>query len=291
VKRFLYICTGLILILFSFDSCKTKQLAVTPKRVRHLSVGRVIRMVREHTLDYQTLSVKRANVTLDNNGKSISVRGYFKIRKDSVIQISAQKIAIPVGKLEIKTDSFHVVNYLGQENISGSFDYISSLLGIDVDYNIIQSILTGQLFAVKAESRENNFRDYVCEVENDLYKITSLRDRKLERITRREDRLERYKNRQEEDHLIKQDIYVDPDSFVVRKMAFNDMDFNRKVEISYAKFEKVSNQWFPSSIEISFTSGNTTMKIDLDLSRISINDDWNFNFALSPRYRNRLLHE
>jgi hypothetical protein len=104
VKRFLYICTGLILILFFFDSCKTKQLAVTPKRVRHLSVGRVIRMVREHTLDYQTLSVKRANVTLDNNGKSISVRGYFKIRKDSVIQISAQKIAIPVGKLEIKTD-------------------------------------------------------------------------------------------------------------------------------------------------------------------------------------------
>jgi hypothetical protein len=268
--------------------CKAKQGAVIPKKIRHLSVGRVTKLVKENALVYNTLSVKKANLTINNSGKSISVKGYYKIRRDSVIQISAQKLTIPVGKMEIVPDSFRIVNYIGQENIFGAFDYISEILGIDVDYNTIQSILTGQLFSFRADSRDNNFRDFACQIENDFYKITSLRDRKLRKITKNEERLERYRNRMEDNHLIKQDIFIDPDSFVVRKIVLDDMDFQRKVQFEFSQYEKINNQWFPSSIVMEF-DGEKTTRISMELSRISINDEWNFNFNLSPKYKNRYL--
>jgi hypothetical protein len=289
VKRFCFIIIGVTLVAFVLNGCKARQVVIAPKKIRHLSVGRVTKLVKENALNYKTLSVKKANLSVNNNGKSMSVRGYYKIRKDSVIQISGQKLTIPVGKMEIVPDSFRIVYYLDQENFLGSFDYISNMLGIEVDYNTIQSILTGQLFSFKQDSRDNNFRDFACQIENDLYKITSLRDRKFRKITRNEDKLVRYRNRKDENHLIKQDIYIDPDSFVVRKMIFDDMDFHRSLNFEFSHYEKINNQWFPSSIIAQYT-GEKSIRISMDLSKISIDDDWNFNFSIPSKYKKRYLH-
>jgi hypothetical protein len=269
-------------------SCKTTKVVVAPKKIRHLSVGRVTRLVREKALRFETLSAKKVSVELNNNGKTSSIRGSLKIRRDSIIQITAQKLSIPVGKLELNPDSFRIVYYLDKENIFGSVDYISNLLGIDIDFNAIQSILTDQIFSIRQDSRENKFRDFACEIENDLYKITTIRDRKMRKLTRNEDRFERYLNRKEDAALIKQDIYVDPDSFVVRKLVLDDLENKRRIQFEFSKFEKVSNQWFPSMIDMDFRS-DKNIHLSMDLSRISLNDEQNFGFTVAPKYKKRVL--
>jgi hypothetical protein len=263
-------------------------LVVAPKKIRHLSVGRVTRQVKENALKFETLSVKKVSIELNNNGKKTSVRGSFKIRRDSIIQVSAQKLAIPVGKIELNTDSFRIVYFLDKENIYGSIDYISELIGVDIDFNIVQAILTDQIFSIRQDSRDYKFRDFVCEIENDLYKITTIRDRKLRKLTRNEDRYERYRNRREDGHLIKQDIYVDPDSFVVRKMVLDDMDYKRIVQFDFSKFVKVDNQWFPGMINMHFKS-DTNIELSIELSKISLNDGENFGFTIAPKYKKKVL--
>jgi len=269
-------------------SCKQKQLVVAPKKIRHLSVGRVTRLAREKALKFETLSAKKVSIEFNNNGKTSSIRGSLKIRRDSIIQVTAQKLTIPVGKLELNTDSFRIVYYLDKENIYGSIDYISDLIGMDIDFNVIQSLLTDQIFSIRQDSRENRFRDFACEIENDLYKITTIRDRKMRKLTRNEDRFERYRNRKEDAALIKQDIYVDPDSFVVRKLVLNDLGSDRLVQFDFSKFEKVDNQWFPSMINMHFRS-DKKIDISMDLSRISLNDEQNFGFAIAPKYKKKVL--
>lgn len=261
---------------------------VAPKKIRHLSVGRVTRLVKENSLKFETLSVKKASISINNDGKSNSVRGSFKIRRDSVIQVTAQKLAIPVGKLEVNADSFRVVYYPSQENIYGSIDYISGIIGMDIDFNVLQAILTDQIFSFRQDARERNFRDYACEIENGLYKITSMRDRKLSRITKNEDRRERYRSRMDEGHLIKQNIYVDPDKLVVTKMTLDDIDLKRKVILEFSKFEKVDNQWFPSLITMYF-KGEKNIELTVDLSKISLNDERNFGFTVTPKYKKKIL--
>ncbi len=286
--RRLFIFSLCIFIAATFIvSCKQKQLVLAPKKIRHLSVGRVTRFAKDKALNFETLSARKVSIEVNNNGKTSSVRGSLKIRRDSIIQVTAQKLAIPVGKFELNPDSFRFVYYLNKENIYGSIDYLSEMIGMDIDFNIVQSILTDQIFSIYLESGENIFRDFACEIEDNLYKITTIRDRKLKKITRNEDRFERYRSRREE-ALIKQDMYIDPDSFVVRKVVLNDLDSDRKVLFDFSKFEKIDNQWFPGMINMHFRS-DKYLDLSMELSKITLNDEKNFEFSVAPKYKKRVL--
>ena len=121
-----------------------------------------------------------------------------------------------------------------------------------------------------------------------MYKISSIRDRKLKRFNKNEEALERYRNRLDIGHLIKQDIYIDPDSFVVKKMVFNDLDTNKGVKLEFSRYEKVMEQWFPGLMEIALT-GQKKVELSLELSKISLDDEKNFGFSVSPKYKKQFF--
>ena len=278
----------LIILVFFFSSCKQAEKIVVSKRVKHYSVGKVIKLVNDRSLKYETLTVKKAIMTFSNDGKVTTVRGSYKIRRDSIVQIYAQKLAIPVGKVEVNTDSFKVVYFIDQQLFVGRNNYLSKLLGIDVDFSVLQALLSNKLFSFHQDPKDKDFKDYVCEIEDNMYKISSIRDRKLKRFNKNEEALERYRNRLDIGHLIKQDIYIDPDSFVVKKMVFNDLDTNKGVKLEFSSYEKVREQWFPGLIEIALT-GQKKVELSLELSRISLDDEKNFGFSVSPKYKKQLI--
>jgi hypothetical protein len=144
------------------------------------------------------------------------------------------------------------------------------------------------MFSFRQDPREKDFKEFYCDIEDDMYKISSLRDRKLRRFNKNEEKLERYRNRLDEGHVIKQDIYIDPDSFVVRKMVFNDLDNNRGVKLEFSRYEKVMDQWFPALIEIQIT-GEKKIELSIELSKISMNNETNFGFSVSPKYKKKLI--
>lgn len=275
-----------IIITFFLHSCKHAEKIAIPKRIKRYSVGRVIKMVSDNSLKYETLSVKKVAISYSNEGKTLSFRGAYKLRKDSVVQLFAQKMAIPVGKIEVNLDSFKVVNFLDQELLEGKNNYLGKLLGMDIDFFVLQSLLSNKLFSFHQDSHDKDFKEYVCQIEDDMYKITSIRDRKFKKFNKNEERLERYRNRLDDGHVIKQDIFIDPDSFVVRRMVINDLDSRRGLKLEFSKFEKVMNQWFPGLINVQVT-GDKKIGLSIELSKVSLNDEQNFGFFVSPKYKRK----
>jgi len=284
IKYFL----GIILISLLFSGCKQTEKIAIPKKIKRYSVGKVIKIVNDNALKYETLSVKKFALSLSDDGKVTSIRGSYKIRRDSIIQLFGQKLAIPVGKMEVNADSFRIVYFLDQELFVGKNNYLSKLVGMDLDFGILQALLSNKLFSFRQDPKDKNFKDFVCEIEDNMYKISSIRDRKLKRFNKNEDKLERYRNRLEDGHLIKQDIFIDPDSFVVKRMVFNDLDNNRQVKLEFSKYEKVNNQWFPGSMDLLLT-GEKKIELSIELSKITLDDEKNFGFSVSPRYKRRLI--
>ncbi len=284
INYFLFV----IILALLLSGCKHVEKVAQSKRIKHYSVGKVIKIVNDKSLKFETLSVKKASITFSNEGKVTSVRGSYKIKRDSVIQVYAQKLAIPIGKLEVNADSFRVVYFIDQQLFIGKNNYLSKLLGIEVDYGILQALLSNKLFSFRQDSKDKDFKDFVCEIEDNMYKITSIRDRKLKRFNKNEEKLERYRNRLDIGHLIKQDIYIDPDSFVVRKMIFNDLDTNNGVKLEFSKYDKVMDQWFPGLMEISLT-GQKKVELSIELSKVSLDDEKNFGFSVSPKYKKQLF--
>lgn len=275
-----YLCLSLCFM----SGCKQKEKIVIEKKVKPVSVRRVVRMVSDNELKYNTLVVKRVNLTVNNDGKVQSLRGNYKIKKDSVIQVTAQTLIIPVGKLEIGVDSFKAVHHIGKQVMFGSIQKIADLIGYDIDFQTLQSILSNRMQAIRPDQKENQFKDYVLTIEENMYKISSIRDRRFKRFTNNEEKLERFKQRKDEPHLVKQDIYVDPDIFVVRKEVYFDFETERIVTIEFSEFKAIGEKWFPENIHV-FVSGKENIDIHVELSKVSIDDEKDFTFTIPSKYK------
>jgi hypothetical protein len=268
--------------------CKHAEKVVIEKKVKPISARRVVRMVNENEFKFNTLSVRRVNLTIDNGSKVHSLRGFYKIKSDSVIQISAQRLTIPVGKLELGVDSFRVVNHIGKQVYLGSVQKIGELIGYDIDYQTIQSIFSNQMQSLRQDQKENQFKEYVSVVEENMYKISSIRDRRFKKFADNDERFERFKQRKDEQHLVKQDIYVDPDIFVVRKEVFHDLDSDRIITIEYSDFKAIGEKWFPERLHI-FIAGKEKLDIVVELSKVSVDDESDFSFTVPVRYKKEEL--
>ena len=282
INAIIFCCFWILLILGS--GCKHAEKIVIEKKVRPIAIKRLVRVVTENELKYNTLSVKKVSLTIDDNGKVHSVRGFYRIKRDSIIQVSAQTLIIPVGKLELGTDSFKVVNHLDKQVMKGTIQKIAEMIGYDIDFQTIQSILSNHMQSLKKELKENQFKDYVLVVENNMYKISSIRDRRFRKFAANEVKLERFKQRKDEQHLVKQDIYVDPDIFVVRKEIYHDIDTDRIITIEFSEFKVIGTKWFPGMIHLT-VSGKEKLDIQVELSKVSIDDENDFGFSIPSKYK------
>lgn len=272
------------MFLFLLVGCKHIEKVVIEKKLKPISVRRAVRMVNENELKFHTLSVKKVNLILNNDGNVNSIKAFYKIKRDSLIQVSAQKLTIPVGKLELNPDSFVVVYHIGKSVMTGTLQNISERIGVDIDFQAIQSILSNHLQPLKQDQKENQFKDYVISSAENMYKISSLRARRFKKISNNEEKLERFKQRKDEQRLVKQDIYIDPDIFVIRKVVYHDIDSGRVVTIESSDFMPLADKWFPGKIHVSM-SGEKKMDLQIELSRVTIDDENDFGFSIPSKYK------
>jgi len=277
-----------MILSFVFSGCKQTEKIAVAKKIKRYSVGKVIKMTNDNSLRFETISVKKFVLSFSNDGKTNTIRGSYKIRRDSIIQIYAQKLSIPVGKMEVNADSFRIVYFLDQELLIGKNNYINKILGMDVDFSVLQALLSNKIFSFRQDPRDKDFKEFSCDIEDNMYKISSIRDRKLRRFSKNEEKLERYRNRLDEGNVVKQDIYIDPDFFVVRRMVFNDLDTKRGVKLEFSNYEKVMDQWFPGMMKIQST-GDKKVELSIELSKVSLNEETNFGFSVYPKYIKKLI--
>jgi hypothetical protein len=71
-------------------------------------------------------------------------------------------------------------------------------------------------------------------------------------------------------------------------MVFNDLDNNRRVKLEFSNYEKVMDQWFPGMIQMQLT-GEKTVELSIELSKVSLDDEKNFGFNVSSKYKRKLV--
>jgi len=71
-------------------------------------------------------------------------------------------------------------------------------------------------------------------------------------------------------------------------MVFKDIENNKGLKLEFSNYEKVMDQWFPGSIKMQVT-GEKQLELSIELSKISLNDETNFGFSVSPKYKRKLI--
>ena len=98
--------------------------------------------VRAMNVDFRFLSAKgKAQIDLQGNQQAANIN--VRIRKDSVIWISASLIGFEGVRAYITRDSVQVLDKLHREYYAGDFAYLSQRLNVPVNFEMVQALLLG----------------------------------------------------------------------------------------------------------------------------------------------------
>ncbi|MBO0357003.1 DUF4292 domain-containing protein [Hymenobacter sp. BT186] len=138
------IALGLLLAATVLGSCNRK---IFPTTAKPTAARPVPEAVRATNLDFRFLSAK-GKAQYEQQGGNLNIR----IRKDSVIWISASLIGFEGFRAYITQDSVQVLDKLHREYYAGDYAYLSKRLNVPVTFDMLQALLLGNYLAPVSEA-------------------------------------------------------------------------------------------------------------------------------------------
>jgi hypothetical protein len=264
-----HILLATVLMLGMFSSCSTTKNA-TLGEIKPMTAGKIIRKVAAETPKYKNYESKKITVNYQDKNTKNSFSGQFKIDRDECIILTLKKLNFPLGKGMITPDSIHFVNYIDRYFVKGEISALYNLIGVDVDYDLIQALLTAD----------------VSKLLQNMYRIDSQFNPKIDRAltSGNEKRLNRYMQRMDDSEFIDYNVWVDPVFFVIRKLTFNDIKYKETLTIHYDEYEVVGRSLFPQQISFSMQTPKQNLELMIRLSRPTMNKSNDFSFSIPEKY-------
>jgi hypothetical protein len=140
------IALSLLLAVTILGSCNRK---IIPTSTKSTPSRPVPEAVRATNLDFRFLSAK-GKAQFEQQSGNLNIR----IRKDSVIWISASLIGFEGFRAYITQDSVQVLDKLHREYYSGDYAYLSKRLNVPVTFHMLQALILGNYLAPVNDSTQ-----------------------------------------------------------------------------------------------------------------------------------------
>src|SRR5690606_610700 len=149
----------LLIMLVFVTSCKSTKRIASGDANLELSTKQLIKENAKQSAEFKTLQARlRISYSSEDVEQSHSVT--FRIKKDEVIWINS---AFSVIRAMITPEKVSFYNKLDNTYFDGNYQYLSDLLGTELDFEKVQNLLLGEtLFSLNDE-------DYSASVMDDLY--------------------------------------------------------------------------------------------------------------------------
>lgn len=287
----------LFFLLFSVSlvsGCKVKR-TLEKSPLMQLNENALLELVSMNAFSYNTLSGKMSvsASTPDQNG---SFKVNLRMGKDSAIWMSiTPALGIEAVRILIEPDSLKYINKIKNQYFVGDYNSIDSLLQYTTKFEFIENLLVGN--AVEIEPSEK----YTSIVDNLYYVLQTKVKRKLKKSVNveikpnKKDSLygdilheKKYKKATEkldEDDLIVKRYYIRASDFRIARVNIDDLLYQRSVQISYDDFQVYEGMKIPMSINIQVITPTETSRVEMQYSRIKINEPQGYPFKIPSSYR------
>lgn len=233
--------------------------------------GKVLaKHMKEKEIDFTYANAKfNCELTLDNEDHSFNVS--VRCRKDSVIWMSISKLGIDAARALITKDSVKITLGLTEKKyFVGDFSYINELLQSDLDYDMIQALLFGNSAAFYDEDEKlKPGKDKV----NCNYFLSTVKKKTAKKIN--EGAIQPDENYQT--------MWLNPDSYKIVMLEFEDVKTKRKFNACYEDFKPVETFLAPFKLNYSITA-EKIIKAEIRYSKITLNEVQTFPFKIPASY-------
>ncbi|MDU8884612.1 DUF4292 domain-containing protein [Yeosuana sp. MJ-SS3] len=248
-----YIGFIFVLLLVVEFGCKSSKSLSTSDANLNLNKKQVIRENSKREATFRTLSSRvKINILDGNREQSYTVN--LRIEKDKQILLMSTPISVVKALITPEKVSFY--NKLDNTYFDGDFEYLSDLLGTELDFEKVQNLLLGEaLYDLKAEN-------YLLSVDNNTYILQPKTANELFEVF----------------------FLINPSHFKLNSQQFLQTEESRFLEIDYLNYQKVNRQIVPENIKIIALEAADQMIIDLEYKSVSLNEDLRFPFKIPSGY-------
>ena len=210
-------------------------------------------------LEFEYLKAK-SKISFQDNNKTVKATANIRIKKDSIIWISLSAIGIEGARAVIKQDSVIFIDRLNKEYRGYDFKDISERFNFDLNYELIQAMILGELTVLLSNEEKVTKTDsyYLVQQRNGGIAIDNYINRTLMKIERVE---------------------------MIEVETRNTLSFN------YGDFQEIDEKSFPFSqiIYLNYNGSNekVSTKIDIQLNKAETVKKLKFPFNIPQRYERK----
>lgn len=239
-------------------------------RLDYKNAKALSRLMLENEFDYTWIFAK-ANVEslVEEKEESFDIR--LSLRKDSAMLVNIQYVlGINVAKVLITKDSVKFVDYIHKSFFVGDFGYINDLLHVDIDFDLLQSVLFGN--SAKFYDEDARLKP-ITDRQNCNYMLSTERKKRLKRII----------VGSEVPNADLQIITLSPENFKILRNEFEQTSTGRKFIAAYSDFSIKDSVYAPYHVDIDIQAQKNA-RLKINYVRIEKNSPQKLSLNIPAKY-------
>jgi hypothetical protein len=236
-------------------SCKSRR--ISDKRIEPLPQRVIVK--NNKNAGFQAHSIKAAlQIIYKGKDNMPNINGSMRMVKDSIIWLNFSKLGFPVAKIRITPEEVRFYEKIGKTYFVGNFDLISSWLGTDFNFDMVQNMFLGET---------------LLDLESQKYKVNVV-DGKYELVSKKRN------------YIFDIRYWIDPEHFKVMKEEVVHPERKELLTILYKGFDKIDESLFPNGFLISVKGEKAMTTIDVTYRNKQFDVPLKFPFDIPSGYRN-----
>lgn len=238
---------GTLLLFLLLGACRSLKPVTGGEVDPDIPVARIIKNHYARQSDFQTL---RGSIKIDytKGKKSQGVNVNLRMEKDKAIWLTAP---FGVVKAYITPEKVSFYNKLEETYFEGDYTYLSALLGTELDFDRVQSLILGHaVFDLRKEA-------YTSTLAQNTYQLKP----------------------KEAGVQFKTVFWLEPKHFKIASQEVSQPEEHRQWRADYT-YQRISEQIFPDKLQMTATGRGDTTAIALRFQHLELNSPLNFPYKI-----------
>ena len=282
-----------------FSACKVA--FINRGKTDNVKPNKLYKYIIDNELKYNTLSLK-FSATLGSGEEAQTFSGNIRMKKDSIIWVSLRSYNIEGARVCLTIDSIKFINRLDNTYYLGDFSYMAEKFDVDLDYNIIQSIITNSFFFYPTpQDSAKAVADFKPCYDSTCYCMSSVSDRKYSRFfedDKNTNRIDRKLEKELKDSIdnkgqknnysdfIYQIVKVMPEIYRINDIYIENYIQQQSMFISYADQYQIDGQYFPNIISIELLTPKFATTLVINIESVSFDkEEMSYPFKITDKYQ------
>lgn len=265
MKRIIYLLFCSLLVV----SCSTSRKTLRNTMIGELSGTDYMEKVIEWTPSRENVTA-RAKIELNAGASPMSVNANLRIRRGEIIRISvAPFLGIEVARIDITPKHILAVDRMNKRYVEVGFSEISGMLNTELDFNIIQSLMLNEIFLPG--------KDKLSLSDADRFMLSPSGNQACLQVkgTRR----------------IDYSFFTSAADGRLEESVASLKGAPYSLHCRYDDFIMLGSDVFPQSIDMYADGTGKKYSLNMKLSRIGTDSDWDAETELSSKYKKMSLQE